>query len=711
MTDRTHEFDYSPDRPTFQQRALCHPSRRSVLAGVGALAAASYTGIAASGADTPRTNGKAASARDQSSDAPAEHDVSPADIEALIDRQMADAVDEGDIVGATVAVTHGDAVVLTKGYGRITPDDGEPVDETTLFRIGSVTKPIIWTAAMQLIDAGTIDPDEDVRTYLDSVSIPDDEPITMADLATHTAGFEERNQGLWVSDPEERRPLVDVLDAEQPARIRSPGEVLSYSNYGTALAGQIVANAAGQELDAYIREHVFDPLGMDTASVTQPADPPATQGYTALTGSPTAAPGLGVELWPAGSMTASARDMGQFMRAHIADTALGEQGLSLDVVTRMQEQWFTHHPTVDGVGFGWIERTHGGVRTLWHNGAIPGSFYSHLVLVPEADLGLFVSYNTDAGAEAANELVDAVLDESIGAVETPDREPSGRPDHADELAGTYRGLRIADTSHSKLFTTLQAGEIDVAITDNYLITEIGGESTRWIQRESLVFDEAEGQETLAFSEDLSRLYVGHQAFERRSWTESAALHGVLGAGSALGILGGAIGPPLAAGVRRFRSSEGDDSREDGVESVPEDGMAIKSTETTASSGESESNAAGRTGNRIASGRLVAWLESPTVARRTILIAAGLVVTFVVGFGAGLVFDPTLLSEPPLWYRLLLVVPPIATLVMGVSIGSAAVAWRHGLWRRRSLIAYGMLAVSTAVTCWLLYYWNLFGTPG
>ncbi|ADJ17005.1 serine hydrolase domain-containing protein [Halalkalicoccus jeotgali] len=638
---------------------------------------------------------------------------------------MANAVNNGDIVGATVTVVHSGETVLTKGYGQTEANGGESVGATMPFRIGSITKPVVWTAAMQLIEAGKIDPQEDIQAYLDSVSVPGNEPITMANLATHTAGFEERNQGLWVSSPDKRRSLPGVLKAEQPAQVRPPGETFSYSNYGSALAGQVIAEVTGQKLGVYIREHIFEPLEMDTASIAQPADPSAIQGYTALAGSPTVAPGLALELWPAGSMTASAVDMSRFMRAHLANAETGERGLSLDVVTRMREQWFTHHPAVDGVGFGWIETAYGNVQTLWHNGAIPGSFYSHLVLVPDADLGLFVSYNTDTGAEAAGELINAFLNESVGLNEPPERKPSGRPDHADELTGTYRGLRIAETSHSKLFTTLQAGEINVAVEGDQLITKAGGGSTRWIERDPLVFDKVDGHETLAFSEDISQLYLGYQAFERRSWSESLALHGALGAGSILGILAGTVGPPLAARVRQFCSSNSVDATAPKGDSKPAGGMSADSTTNAAFSrteGESDTAAnsadiistddsLAKAGERSMSNRLLAWLASPEAACRMIGTAAGLSVVFVIGLGVGLAVDPTLFSNPPLWYRLLLVLPPLATLITAVSVGSAIVTWRAGSWRPRTLITYCTLTMSTAVSCWLLYYWNLFGIPG
>ena len=78
-----------------------------------------------------------------------------------------------------------------------------PVDpDRTLFRPGSVSKLVTWTAAMQLVEQGKLDLDEDINTYLD-FKIPeyDGKPVTLRQLMTHTAGFEEAVKDIIFSDP------------------------------------------------------------------------------------------------------------------------------------------------------------------------------------------------------------------------------------------------------------------------------------------------------------------------------------------------------------------------------------------------------------------------------------------------------------------------------------------------------------------------------
>lgn len=730
-----------PEEPPRQQNsALGQVTRRRLLASSGALVAGSAVGVSSASANTVRNDkSNTQSIHQRLADSAIQTDVSLDGIETFVDQHMADAVANGDVVGATAAAIHGDETVFMNGYGKTRVNGGDSVDADTQFRLGSVSKPVIWTAAMQLIESGRIDPDEDVRTYLNSVSIADtyNTPITMSHLATHTAGFESRNQGMWVSDPDDIRPLATVLDEEQPARVRPPGEITSYSNYGAALAGQVIANVASQPLAAYLDEHIFEPLGMSSATFEQPPPSGSVTGYTAALGTPTEAPGLSLELWPAGSLTASADDMSRFMRGHVADGNVdGERLLSVDGIHRMQDQWFTNHPAVDGVGFGWIENTHGDVRTLWHNGAILGSFYSHLLLIPEEDIGLFLAYNTDAGASAANGLIDDFSTSHIQQKELSKRKPSGRPHRADDLAGTYRGVRIAKTTHSRLFTTLQAGDVTTTVDDaGYLITEAGGETTRWVERKPLVFDEAEGNETLAFeatNDTVTHLYQGFQAFRRRSWFESFTLHGALGSGSTVGMLSGVLGWPALYSWRRFRGrndqAENDTEQPNSTnasepnpsERIEDSGGPEHYSETDTPNEQSDSSSAGPSELNLPTqardhssfiDRLLGTLDSPAVARWLLGGSITSVVAFAVGVSAGLLLNPTFLTDPPLWYQLLLVLPVLATFGTILSIGSAVMAWRSGAWNRWSLFHYSIVAISTGVACWLLYYWNLFGTPG
>ena len=159
-----------------------------------------------------------------------------AELEAFMDGSIEAQLEAYNIVGATVAVVKDGALFFAKGYGYADLKERKRVQAAkTLFRIASISKLFVWTAVMQLVEQGKLDLNTDINTYLTQFKIPNtyDEPVTLAHLMTHTAGFEEYVIGLFAKDSDRLLPLGDILAQELPARVRRPGDIVSYSNHGT----------------------------------------------------------------------------------------------------------------------------------------------------------------------------------------------------------------------------------------------------------------------------------------------------------------------------------------------------------------------------------------------------------------------------------------------------------------------------------------------
>jgi CubicO group peptidase (beta-lactamase class C family) len=206
------------------------------------------------------------------------------DADAWLDGFMPYALARGDVAGAVVVVVKDGQVVTQRGFGYADVAKRQPVDpEKTLFRPGSTSKLYTWTAVMQQVEAGKLNLDADVNQYLDfKIPAYQGKPITLRNIMTHTAGFEEIIKGLLTFD----KPvpsLGDVLKRRIPERIYEPGTTPAYSNYATALAGYIVERVSGMPFDDYIERNIFGRLGMQYASFRQPLParlkPYASQGY------------------------------------------------------------------------------------------------------------------------------------------------------------------------------------------------------------------------------------------------------------------------------------------------------------------------------------------------------------------------------------------------------------------------------------------------
>ena len=146
----------------------------------------------------------------------------PQELAPFLDHLLARQLAESHIPGASVAVVKDDRLIYANGYGYANMEQHTPVvADQTLFRVGSVSKLFTWTAVMQLVEQGKLDLNTNVNTYLAALQIPATypQPVTLAHLLTHTAGFEDRQLGITVSSADALLPLGSYLAGAMPARI------------------------------------------------------------------------------------------------------------------------------------------------------------------------------------------------------------------------------------------------------------------------------------------------------------------------------------------------------------------------------------------------------------------------------------------------------------------------------------------------------------
>ena len=426
------------------------------------------------------------------------------ELEAFLDGLMLAQMSEKNVAGATLSVVKDGEVFFAKGYGYADVANGTPVDpETTLFRIGSISKLFTWTAVMQLVEQGRIDLREDVNTYLDfEIPATYDEPITMWHFLTHTPGLEEDSRDLFTTDPDHLTPMGEWLPAHMPSRVRPPGTFSSYSNWGTAVAGYIVERVSGMSYDEYLEQHLFGPLQMTQTTARQPLpsrfSEDMSKGYAWESG------GWVEKDWeivtgagPAGSMSASAVDMANWMLAHLGSGRLGEsQILSPETAQAMHSRQFTHDERIPGWGLGFYEKSSHGLRMIGHGGDTQW-FHSDLTLIPSENVGIFVSYNTVSGGELSFlPFRKAFLDHYYPVEPVQPVVAEG----LDRFAGSYLFNRTSYTTFQKALNL--TGNMPIRVSgDSALVmgTPFGDMHLEPI--DDLLFGDADGQPLVAFRAD------------------------------------------------------------------------------------------------------------------------------------------------------------------------------------------------------------------
>jgi CubicO group peptidase (beta-lactamase class C family) len=430
------------------------------------------------------------------------------EVEAFFDGLIPEQLREEHLAGATVAVVKDGRTVFAKGYGYADRAKREPVvADRTLFYPGSAGKLFTWTAVMQLAEEGKLDLDADINSYLD-FEIPDAyaKPITLADLMTHTAGFEEQYAAQLAADGDDVLPLRELLIRYMPERVYPPGETYAYSNYGTALAGYVVQRASGEPYERYVTEHILEPLSMELSAATQPLPeylaPDLSKGYHYEGGAYDAKAFEWVSNAPSAPVHATATDMASFMLAHLGDGEYaGGRILESSTATEMHRRQYTPDPRLPGMAYGFINSQANGRRLLLHDGE-SARFSSVVALLPDEDTGLFVSYNTPY---EPFETLSAFMDHFYpprGEAPEPRANLGGQ---AESWTGTYVPARAAHTSPQKIVGWLDPlrvradgdglrvdspfGEQRHVVTGPDFFEQVGGE---W----SLVFRNEGGEEWL-----------------------------------------------------------------------------------------------------------------------------------------------------------------------------------------------------------------------
>jgi CubicO group peptidase (beta-lactamase class C family) len=605
----------------------------------------------------------------------------PDELTEFLDTFVPAQLEQEHIVGAAVAVVRDGELLAARGYGYADLERRTPViPDQTLFATGSSGKLFTWAAVLQLAEQGRLDLDADVNTYLGSLEprVPATfpEPVTLRHLLSHTAGFDNL-AGIFAHRPEELVSAELYMAGHMPARVRPPGELAAYSNYGTSLAGVLVEEVTHTPIELYLEQRLFAPLGMGSTTLRQPLPAElaarAATGYTYTDGDFQVAPAHYVRIPAAGASYSTATDMARFLAALLQDGRLGEARIFQEATGRqLRQRLFAHDPRVSGMAYGIAEATLNGQRVLKHNGVIPTSFNSIVALLPEHGVGIYASYNSNGVFAHGEHLLQAFLNHYYPAEPVaPAPLPEAR-EVAALMAGTYRPSNTFAASFAKLAALLPGTYSDiqlVAMPDGSVSAfGLGPEPLRWVAVAPDVLRLADGRQDsygdLVFQADeggrFARLFIQNNAFrayERVPWYETGGFGaGLLGA-CGLVFLSAALGWPLAALLRR---------------------KALLSPTP-----------------RVA--RAIGWLAGAAAALALLFPPAALLtMPEAISFGA----------TPGL--RAALTMPLLAGALLAGSALTALRAWPRLGWGRARGGHYLLVALAGLAYLWLLHIWNLLG---
>lgn len=327
----------------------------------------------------------------------------PADVETALTALIPQLMEAGDVPGLAIGLVRDDQLIWQRGFGVADAGTRRPVTRQTVFQTASLCKPVFAYAVLKLVDAGQLDLDRPLTSYLPGTYDVGPDPrlaqITARHVLSHTTGF-----------PNWRTGALAIRLA--------PGTQFSYSGEAIVYLARVIEHITGEPFEAFMQRTVLGPLGMTHTSYGPPADASQLATPHGLWGAPDAAAGPpSRDRNPAAGMYTTIEDYARFVIAIRRGTALAPatraQMLApqVQVVDGPPESIDTAAPRrradlAWGLGWG-LETTTGGTA-FWHWGD-NGDTKAFVVALAEPRLSVIVFANSVNGLSIMRELLAAAL--------------------------------------------------------------------------------------------------------------------------------------------------------------------------------------------------------------------------------------------------------------------------------------------------------------
>lgn len=396
------------------------------------------------------------------------------DIQAL-ERQVTERMTAHRIPGLALAVIHQGEILYANGFGVTSVEEGgQPVTSRTLFRVGSVSKPLTGTVIMRLVDQGLLELDRPITEYVPWIRFSEEgaaRRVTLRMLLSHTSGLSSVANAFGSRDPGALeamvREVIPALPLEAP-----PGKVYAYSNPGLSLAAYVASLVAGKDFEQLMQEQLFRPLGMERSTF----DPLLALSYpVALPHEPGPDGQLRVlrpfadnaSFHPAGFAMTTVLDLVNFALLHMNRGRSGEQQLLSPGAVEAMHTLQASHYRADGGGYGltFFTGVYKGQKQVYHGGGIH-TYQASLDMLPETQTAVLFMANRVYPPGVMKRLIEGTFDQLLDL-------PAEAPEAAVAASEPNRVLWPAYTG---TYVCKFAGLARVAEADGRLMLDYEGQT-------------------------------------------------------------------------------------------------------------------------------------------------------------------------------------------------------------------------------------------
>jgi len=346
-------------------------------------------------------------------------------LESYVTQQMADF----NVPSMSIAVVSGEKMVYNKCFGYKDIENKLAPDENTIYAIASLTKAMTATCVGMLVDENALSWDTPVIEYLPEFRTSDEfatRSLTLRDMLSHNTGL-PRHDATWYN-VEKSDTTANLVERIRHLKLnKSPRSLYEYNNLMFTTAGLVIERVTGKSWEKFIKERLFEPLGMQNSSATaqglrsaenkalpyQPTkDCPA--------GTPTLAKYLDFDgMGACGTVNSTIADMAKWASMNLnhgvfkGKTIISEKGLKEIHTPNIVQRMAAPIPEIPIVCYalGWGARVYRGHYNLTHAGGIDG-FSTYISLLPNSNVGIIILTNivgTNAHFAVANTFFDYIL--------------------------------------------------------------------------------------------------------------------------------------------------------------------------------------------------------------------------------------------------------------------------------------------------------------
>lgn len=494
-----------------------------------------------------------------------------------MDAYLLEAFNEHVLPGLAVGVVQDGRLVYSKTFGYAHLEHQEPVTLDTIFRIMSISKTFTAIGIMQLWEQKKFDLDDPVNPFLKSLKVTHKDPeapqITFRHMLTHTSGIGEMRglrdlllpiHGLGAHPDTPILSMPEYFNGELRAEIY-PGQKWSYANLAYGVLAQLIEDISGQPFALYMREHVFEPLGMLHSDyfMSERVRDELAQGYQFKKDRFEPVEYLRLNTPGCGGIFSSVNDMVHYVSALMNGGKLGKsQILQAETLKLMMTPQLDTDLRIFGMGLGFVLSQYGPHRVARHGGGWPG-FITEMSVVPEQNLAVLVFNNSSSGAPGL--IAKGMLYRLLGLPEPAEQIPNStileNPSNWAHLVGSY-GPKPGLLTNFRVWNGF-GGEVEVYVKNNKLMLRgltgpyrKGFPLHRADPEDELLFMGKSGKQvsTVLFETDaagnVDRLNLSSYVFYKRPFQQSLRFKAL----TALGALGGALLGVLGRALFRKRKS-------------------------------------------------------------------------------------------------------------------------------------------------------------